>query len=349
MVNLDLKIDKKDNDILWELFQNSRASLSDISKSVGLPKPTIKYRIDQLKKRGVLRKTYSVFNRDLFHFTGYEIFIKLQGIPEGSEQKAIEKVKKNPFVVWFVRLSGRFNYLCTIFTRDSTQFLRAYDEIKSAFHPYVRELALNLRVKSRRYPYPFFKDKVIVRNYPTPSTENVVLSEKQIKILALLSDNSQTPIVDIAVKTKLSEKTVRSHIAYFEKEGIILKHTAELDPTKVGYFSYLITMSLRKFDEEIEQYLTKIPEIVYFAKGAGVYDIRAEFFTEDEDRIYEIEQDLYQKFSKSILSIDVMMFKEEFLLNYFTGAVESTRLFEDQKATPAKNDKVFVKNRREQT
>ena len=48
------ELDSKDHRILYNLFLNSRQSLSSIGKKVGLPKNVVKYRIDRLIENGII-------------------------------------------------------------------------------------------------------------------------------------------------------------------------------------------------------------------------------------------------------------------------------------------------------
>ena len=54
------KIDLKDRKILFELDRNSRQSLSQIGKKVGVAKSIVSYRINRLQKLGIIKSYYTV-------------------------------------------------------------------------------------------------------------------------------------------------------------------------------------------------------------------------------------------------------------------------------------------------
>jgi len=52
-------LDSKDHKLLYHLFKNSRESLSFIGKKINLPKTVVKYRIDRLVNKNIIKKFYS--------------------------------------------------------------------------------------------------------------------------------------------------------------------------------------------------------------------------------------------------------------------------------------------------
>jgi DNA-binding Lrp family transcriptional regulator len=193
-----------------------------------------------------------------------------------------------------------------IFQRKPSQFHETFYDIKSLFHPYIKELAINVTIDGRQFSYPFFKHlKPNVMETKTSKKHDEIpkLNKAQLKLLSILSDNSRTPLIDIAQKLKTTEKTVTTYIRQLEKDKIILNHTCQLHSGRAGYFFYLITIRLNKPNKELEEYLSKIPEIFYIVRGAGFYDIKSEFYTETEQRAHNIKEDLLKKFGKDIVEI----------------------------------------------
>ena len=59
---MNIKLDKKDRKILYQLDLNSRATLSDLTKKVGLSKQVVDYRIKNLLKNKVIKQFYIIVN-----------------------------------------------------------------------------------------------------------------------------------------------------------------------------------------------------------------------------------------------------------------------------------------------
>ncbi len=317
----DLKIDKKDRLILFELFNNSRVSLSVISKRVKIQKQNVKYRIEQLTNKKIINKNFAIVDMSKFNFLFYEIFIKLQGMPKKREIDALEKLKKHPFLGWLVSIDGKYSIHCAIYVKKPYQFHKVYDEIRNLFYPYIKEIALNMTVNSKQFTYPFFKDmdsNMVEMKSSNFQEKNPKLSKLQVNLLKILSDNSRMSLTKIASILETTEKTIKNNILKLEKDKIILNYSSQLHPGKSGYFYYIILVRFNKYDDKFEEYVKKIPELFYIVKGAGFYDIKLEFYVDKESKIYEIESELYERFGKVIAETNILNVRKEYMVRYFT-------------------------------
>lgn len=317
------KLDKRDISIMWKLFQNSRTPLSKIAKNVGVPKETVNYRIQQLERRGIIKNYYAITDTSQFGFLFYEIFVKLQGIPAEYEAECLEKLGKHEFVSWLVSTSGRFSFACTILVKNAIQFYEAYSYIKSLFGKYIKDIFINVAVEGQQFEYPFFKN---IRQSPIKTKKFVKhhdyskLDKLDLGLLNLLSRNCRTPLKRIANELKTTEKTIRSRMKILEKNKTIVQYTTNFHPGRVGYFFYIILISLRQPNKELEEFIRKIPELFYLVKGIGFFDLKIEFYLEDENRVHEIEESIYQKFGNNIINMDIIHVKHEYIVRYFTEA-----------------------------
>jgi DNA-binding Lrp family transcriptional regulator len=319
------KLDKKDISILWELSKNARVKLPIIANKVKIPKATVNYRIEQLIKEGILNKMYAIVDMAKFHFLFYEIFVKLQAMPKEKELQCLESLSKHPYLGWLVSTTGRFSFLCSVFVREPSQFYVVYAQVKELFHPYIKEIAINITFNGMQFAYPFFKDLQQTSLQTKMSnrhkyTCDPILNNTQHKLLILLAENARMPLITIANTLKTTEKTVRKYIKQLEKDRYILNYTCQLHPGRVNYFFHLIIMRVNVLNNTLEEFLKQIPEIFYIVKGAGFYDIKAEFYVQQENRIYDIQREIYAKFSTIIAEMDIMQITKEYLVRYFTEA-----------------------------
>ena len=316
-------LDNKDILIMWELSKNSRQPIAKIAKKVKVPKETVNYRIEQLVKLGVITKFYAIADSSIFGLSFTETYIKLKGIPKDVEEECIQKLQKHPYMCWLVTTSGRFNLLCTFLTKNRLQFYECYNYIRLLFGDYLKELEFNLPVEGDHFTYPFFKNfnqssiKVLT---PRITHESPKLDGSQIKLLQFLTDNSRMSIRNISIKLGITEKTARSKIKWLEKNRYIHSYTTLIHPGRVGYFFYVMLIKLKFPDPNLETYLKNIPEIFFLVKGIGFIDLKVEFYTNSEKRIYEIEEELYQKFNNSVIQIDILHIKKEHGVRYFVDA-----------------------------
>ncbi len=320
---MGVKIDKKDIDILWELFKNSRLPIVKIANKVSIPKETVKYRMERLVESGFLNKFHVIADAARFGLSFYEIYIKLQGVSPEYEIQCIEKLKAHPFVCWLISTSGRFSFICTFLVKNPAQFYDGYNYIRTIFGSYIKEVFINISIEGEQFDYPYFK------NFKMPSikTKGKVYSNAPSKLdkldtqlLKILSEHCRTPIKAIARQLNSTEVTIRSRMKRLEKNGFIIQYSILLHPGRAGYFFNLMLLRLNGRSPELEDYLKKIPELFYFVKGAGFFDIKVEFYSESENRVHELEEEIYQKFAGIVSNIDILHVKKEHCVRYFVDA-----------------------------
>ena len=84
------KIDLKDRRILYELDYNSRESLTQIGKKVGLKKDVVSYRIKKLQDEGVIQCFYTVIDAYKLGYTLFRYYIIFQYVNSEIRKKIIE-------------------------------------------------------------------------------------------------------------------------------------------------------------------------------------------------------------------------------------------------------------------
>lgn len=124
-----------------------------------------------------------------------------------------------------------------------------------------------------------------------------MIDEIDKKIISILQQNARTPFTRIAEEVGLSEGAVRKRIDNLEKEGIIKKYIAVVNPKKLGYNN----ITLLGLDAEptklldIANEIAKIKEAKNVYLSTGDHMIMAEIWAKDGKELSEI---LAQKIGK---------------------------------------------------
>ncbi|MCA9460005.1 MAG: Lrp/AsnC family transcriptional regulator [Nanoarchaeota archaeon] len=314
---MDKKLDKKDIDILWQLHLDSKQTHTKIAKKLKIPKETVKYRIEQLVKKKIIKKFYAINDSSKLGLTTYQIFLKIQGLPASKQKKFVEEMKKIPNISWFVKTSGKFSFLLAFLVKNPQEFYESYSIIRELFKKTIKEYYINMPIERTQFDYPFFKNhgcsRISFKNY----NKSMEVDELSLNILNILSENCRVPIKEIAEKLNSNEKTIKSKISFLEKSHLIIKYGVHMLPGKVGYFFYLMLIRFNIPNLEIEKYIQNLPEIFHITRGIGVFDLQLEFYCSTEGRIYEIEEELYEKYGNFISNIDIMHISKEYLVKYF--------------------------------
>ena len=83
-------INLKDRKILYHLDLNSRQSLSQLGKRVGLPKNVVAYRMKGLIENGIIRNFFTVINPFKLGYTSFGFYLVLQYATSKIKQEIID-------------------------------------------------------------------------------------------------------------------------------------------------------------------------------------------------------------------------------------------------------------------
>ncbi|ENO11770.1 transcriptional regulator [Thermoplasmatales archaeon SCGC AB-539-C06] len=85
-----IKIDLKDRKILYQLDSNSRQSLTQIGKNVGLKKDVVSYRIKRLQDEGVIKNFWTAINTFKLGYNVFRIYINFQYVSSNIKNEIIQ-------------------------------------------------------------------------------------------------------------------------------------------------------------------------------------------------------------------------------------------------------------------
>jgi Lrp/AsnC family transcriptional regulator for asnA, asnC and gidA len=111
-----------------------------------------------------------------------------------------------------------------------------------------------------------------------------------LKILELLQADGSLSYTDIARKLRLNESTIRKRVMSLQKEGVILKFTAVVEPSKIG----LNIVAIVGVDVdptkllEAAQRMCEIREAKYVATSTGDHMIMIEIWARDGKELSRI-------------------------------------------------------------
>ena len=105
-----IKLDKIDRRILAELDKNCRVSNIQLGKKVNRSREAVKYRIQQLQKKGIITGFITSINPNKLGYYMFKAYLKLENIPEEKE-KFFNELRTNKGIYWFGISDGAFDCL----------------------------------------------------------------------------------------------------------------------------------------------------------------------------------------------------------------------------------------------
>jgi len=315
-------LDSKDHKILYHLFLNSRESLSSIGKKVGLPKTVVKYRIDRLVNENIITNFNTMIDVFKLGYTVYRLNFVFQYASPEKENEIITYFE-NYKNTWSAASSkGRYDFTITLLVKDPGEFYSFYEETLKRFRYYLKEIDF-----SQLYERFGYKHATLFSE-STPSQEkafeyrftgNIIdIDDTDYQILCMLSKNSRTPSIEMAKEIKVTSTTIINRVSRLIKDGIILRYSILINPSKLGYKPFNVNLSLRNYDKKnyIIKYLSEIPFISEIHKTVGGYDLELSIFTLNFEHFYKLMEDIRGKFPDDIKNYDYLYVTKIYKTNF---------------------------------
>lgn len=316
-----IEIDKIDRKILVELEFNARMQLTMLGKKIRLSPQRIKYRLDNLVNKGVIRQFVPLINVANLGYEYYRIYFRYEDVNEDKEQEIIEYFVNHDNVYWVVSMMGRWDLQILILARNMLHFHKLYNEIIEKFGNHLRQNVTSVSITNyhQRRTYLLNKNSEMQYSYGgEPIIKKIDKIDK--KIIEKLNQNARMSIVDIAHSAGLTPKAVIYRIKRLEKENIIQTYRAWLDIIGMGYQYYKILATLRVINKQIENKILSFCRmqkyVTYIITCVWPWNLELEIECENEQQFLEVMKDFKIMFGNLILDQEVVKIYKEHKLKY---------------------------------
>lgn len=107
--NSKTMLDEKDKRILQKIKSNSRLTYEEVGRKVGLTRNAVKYRIQNLEKKGIIAGYKMMIDFTHFNRLTYKIFIKYNNSLIEQEKSLLNYLKEIPGILSTTKHLGRWN------------------------------------------------------------------------------------------------------------------------------------------------------------------------------------------------------------------------------------------------
>ncbi|MCK4589299.1 MAG: Lrp/AsnC family transcriptional regulator [Nanoarchaeota archaeon] len=306
MVNLD----KKDWKILYHLTENARQSHSQLARKVGLSKNAVTYRIERLKKKGIITGFFTILNHELMGFSFYEVLLKFNYRKE-DEKKVKEYLQKHPNTLAIDQVSGEWNVMVEYGCRNIEEFYECLDDLKDKMSAYLDSFETHLVLKPlvvEQLPIDVYK-KMGVKKKRKPFLllrKKEKVDELDRKLLFELDKDCTAPLYVLGEKLKVTSETVASRIKKLMKKKIIVKFTAQINLKALGYEVVVVKMSLRNLTKEKEnilsRYIKNHPRVRYAFLGGTKPEVFIYLAVENAKELNDFLREVKEKHFEIIVN-----------------------------------------------
>lgn len=308
-------IDLKDKKLIYELDLDSRQSIRQLSKKIGLSQEATRYRIQRLIKNGVIKKFVAYLNFNKLGFFGYSIYCRYNSITENKKKKFQDYLKNRENVYWVAEYGGRFDLAFSILASTPEECDEVLTDILNNYSSYLTNLVFITKLKPHKYPKKYLINR---RLYEVEkNNKSYILKDIEKDILRILTKNSRTTSVEISEKIKKPLSTVIYTIKKLEKEKLIGGYTISLEPEKIGYQSFQLNVSLQNINngrlKDILDYCKDNKNIIFAIKTLGDWNFEIIYEIENAKKMQECILDLRNRFQEIIKDIELLNLFEDYI------------------------------------
>jgi len=153
------EIDLKDRKILYQLDLNSRQSLSQIAKKVGLTKKVVSYRIKRLQEMGIIKNFYTVIDAFKLGYTSFRFYLVLQNTTPEIEKEIINYFVDSKYSWWVTKIEGRrFDIVVIIWVKDMNDFYLFWEKTLLKYKKHLAEQVFSIYMQMTLFRYSFLLD-----------------------------------------------------------------------------------------------------------------------------------------------------------------------------------------------
>jgi Lrp/AsnC family leucine-responsive transcriptional regulator len=300
------KIDLKDRKILYELDHNSRQSLTQIGKKVGLKKDVVSYRIKRLQEIGVIECFWTDINTFKLGYNVLRVYINFQYIYADIREEIIDFFtnSKNAWVI--ATIEGEVDFVVILWVKDMYEFYKFWDDALDKFEDYFAKTTLSVYIQCNEYKKSYLLPDLKESNRElyklTCGGQPVNIDDVDYKLLNEIALNARLPLIEIADKLNCSSQAVNYRIKNLMKKEVIRAFRLAINYPKIDLKSFKLDIYLKehKKRKEIIKYLEKKPSFVCLNVAFGWCDIECEFVLKNLDELSDIIREINSKFPGAI-------------------------------------------------
>lgn len=302
-----IKIDLKDRKILYQLDLNSRQSLTQIGKNVGLKKDVVSYRIKRLQDEGVIKNFWTVINTFKLGYNVFRIYINFQYVSSNIKNEIIQHFIDYKNVWTIISLKAEIDFDVVIWVKDIYEFYQFWDKTLDRFEDYFERYIISIYIQAFAYK----KSYLLLEQYEKSDREmyvttcggkTVEIDDVDYQLLNEIAVNARIPLVDLAQRLNTSSQAVNYRIKNLMNSGIIQAFRVDIDLSKLGLQHYKLEIYLKdhKQGKAIWNYLKETPYLEYLNVTVGWCDLEFELIVENVDKLSQIMRDIDLKFPNAI-------------------------------------------------
>jgi DNA-binding Lrp family transcriptional regulator len=315
-----VKLDLYDKKILYELDMGGRQSFSEIGKKVRLSKNAVEYRVKNLMKEGVIEYFYTVADAYKLGYSGYRVYLHLQGLTKNKEDELADYLVKHKSTWWVGKLDGAWDFGFAMWAKTPAEFYDMWTGFLDKFRPYIRDKLISTMIEYIHYPRDYLLEEKLAKRkgWTVGGKGKAKYDEMDMGILRTIAFSARMPTTEIAKIVKTTPAVVAYRIRKLTESGVIQGYRAEINLKALGYVYYKVDVDLndRNIYPKLLRFAEAHPNIIYIDRTIGGKDFEADFVVRDVHHLREIFGEMNKIFVDKIRSYEWYVLLKQYKYGY---------------------------------
>lgn len=313
-----MSLSKQDYALLAQLDTNARQTYLQLGKKLRMNKDTVKYRMERLKKLGIIQSYYTELNTRLLGYTIYRFYIKLQNVSSTAKNKIFEWIVQQKETFFVAEIVGRWDIAVLFWAKDILGAEQFWNNYKEQYVKYTQSHLFSIFTKLHIFPKKYLgskPDAAIV----TKTSNNPQLDNMDYAILEELSSNARVSFVDIALKLKTTAKRIAYRVRKLEKIKVILWYRAKFNYLKLNkqYFKVDMFLNDTAHLKAFYEFAYNHPNIIYINQTLGCSDFEFDVEIESFEKLTEIMNEFSALFPGAVRDYTYFQIIKVHKIHYF--------------------------------
>lgn len=131
--NEEIKLDKKDMDILRIIADNASLPLYAVANKTNISADAVNYRLKKMIASGVIKKFIPVINYSALGYGTYALMLNIRGLSGKKEAKLKQVLQTDNNMLWAVKTVGKYNVLMYAYVAHVDELHKTLMNLRSNF------------------------------------------------------------------------------------------------------------------------------------------------------------------------------------------------------------------------
>lgn len=302
-------MDKIDEKLLKSLIADSRQPITQIAAKARVSRDVAQYRINQLKKSGIIRDFVTLIDHKRMGFISALFFVSVRA---EKEKEFITFINSLDFVSWAGTHLGLWSLGMAIYGRNTQEVEERFQMVFLKFKDWIINHHFAFYKTTEFFTEKYFGQQK-VDSPKAKLVEHKTDSQDKI-ILRSLSKNSRMTCVELAGLLNLTPVAVSRRIAQLEKSGYITGYSIYIDVLKLKLYLFVFFIQNNRLDQrkKLFSYLQLHPRVSLLLDYIGDPFIEFGIFVNDPYEARPIIQEIKEAFPDNRI-IDFFLTQEDFI------------------------------------